>query len=72
MANERIVYVYDMYLNGTKISVSLAIVVFERAGKGTRLTVTEHGAFLDGYDDAGAREHGTGILLDQLGASLTP
>jgi len=30
----------------------------------------EQGAFLDGYDDAGAREHGTGALLDALGASL--
>ena len=69
--NERIVYVYDMFVDGTKISVSLAIVQFARDGKGTRLGVTEHGAFLDGYDDAGGREHGTGILLDQLGRALT-
>ena len=34
------------------------------------LTITEHGAFLDGYDDSGSREHGTGFLLDRLGASL--
>jgi hypothetical protein len=26
--------------------------------------------FLDGYDDAGKRKHGTGDLLDKLGASL--
>ncbi len=32
--------------------------------------MTEQGAFLDGYDDAGSREHGTGFLLDKLGASL--
>ena len=32
--------------------------------------VTEQGAFLDGYDDAGSREQGTGLLLDALGASL--
>lgn len=70
VANERIVYVYDMYVNGTKISVSLATVTFEKAGKGTKLTVTEQGVFLDGYDDAGSREHGTGILLDRLGQSL--
>jgi hypothetical protein len=38
---------------------------------GTRLRVTEQGAFLDGYDDAGSREHGTGLLLDRLGASTT-
>ena len=41
------------------------------AGPGrTTLKVTEQGAFLDGYDDAGSREHGTGFLLDKLGASL--
>ena len=34
------------------------------------LKITEQGAFLDGYDDAGSREHGTGHLLDALGASL--
>jgi len=68
--NERIVYVYDMYVNGTKISVSLATVSFETVGKGTKLTITEQGAFLDSYDDAGGREHGTGILMDQLGKSL--
>jgi hypothetical protein len=32
--------------------------------------MTEQGAFLDGYDDAGSREHGTAILLDRVGASL--
>jgi hypothetical protein len=33
--------------------------------------VTEQGAFLDGYDDAGSRERGTNQLLDMLGASLS-
>ena len=69
--DQRIVYVYDMYVDGTKTSVSLATVTFEQAGKGTKVTITEQGAFLDGYDDAGGREHGTGVLLDQLGKSLT-
>lgn len=59
-----------MHINGKMISVSLATVQFLKAGNGTRLIVTEQGSFLDGYDDAGAREHGTGILLDQLGKSL--
>ena len=71
LANQRIVYVYDMHIDGKKISVSLATLTFAKAGKGTKLTVTENGVFLDGYDDNGSREHGTGILLDQLGASLT-
>ena len=70
--NERIVTSYVMHLGETKISVSLATVELRPEGAGTRLTLTELGAYLDGYDDAGAREHGTGELLDALGASLKP
>ena len=68
--NERIVYAYDMHMDDRHISVSLATVEFKPAGTGTRLIVTEQGAFLDGYDDAGSREHGTGWLLDLLGKAL--
>jgi len=68
--NERLVYAYDLSQDDRKISVSLATLQLESEAGGTRLTVTEQGAFLDGYDDAGAREHGTGALLDRLGASL--
>ena len=39
---------------------------FLPAGSATRLIVTEQGAFLDGYDDAGSREQGTRWLLDKL------
>ncbi|HXZ00281.1 MAG TPA: SRPBCC family protein [Stellaceae bacterium] len=70
VANERIVYAYDMHLDDRHISVSLATVTFKPAGAGTRLILTEQGVFLDGYDDAGARERGTGGLLDRLGAAL--
>lgn len=68
--NERIVYTYDMHLDDMRISVSLTTIEFKATGAGTRLVFTEYGAYLDGYDDAGAREHGSGILLDQLGAEL--
>ena len=68
--NERLVYCYQMFLDARKISVSLATLQLEPAGDGTRLKVAEQGAFLDGYDDAGSRERGTGELLDALGASL--
>jgi hypothetical protein len=44
--------------------------VGKRDGGGTKLMVAEQGAFLDGYDDSGSREHGTAYLLDGLGASL--
>jgi uncharacterized protein YndB with AHSA1/START domain len=66
----RLVYCYEMTLDGRKISVSLATMEIIETGTGTRLVVTEQGAFLDGYDDAGKREEGTGFLLDRLGASL--
>ena len=67
---ERIVYVYEMHQNDTKISASLATLEFKPAPDGTRLVVTEQGAFLDGYDDAGSREHGTNELLNRVGKSL--
>jgi len=50
--------------------VSLATLQLAAAEGRTTLKVAEQGAFLDGYDDAGSREHGTGLLLDALGASL--
>lgn len=68
--NERIIYSYTMELSGRRISVSQASLQFKPDGNGTRLTVTEYGDFLDGYDDAGSRERGTGDLLDRLGKSL--
>lgn len=68
--NERLVYSYVMHLNDKKISASLATMQLNSEDGGTKLNVTEQGAFLDGYDDAGSREHGTGYLLDRLGASL--
>jgi uncharacterized protein YndB with AHSA1/START domain len=69
--NARLVYSYDMWLDARKISVSLATMELVADGPNrTTLKVTEQGAFLDGYDDAGSREHGTGMLIDALGASL--
>jgi uncharacterized protein YndB with AHSA1/START domain len=70
LADERIVYSYEMHLDDRKISVSLATLELKPAGADTRLVMTEQGAFLDGYDDAGSREHGSNFLLDALGNSL--
>jgi uncharacterized protein YndB with AHSA1/START domain len=66
----RIIYAYDMYMDETRISVSLATVQLEPVATGTRLTLTEHGAFLDGLDFAAQRKQGTGSLLDALGQAL--
>ena len=68
--DRRIVYVYEMYLDERKISVSLATVEFRPHANGTRLVITEQGAFLNGYRDESAREAGTNGLLDQLVVSL--
>ena len=66
----RIIYSYVLYLDGRKISVSQAAIEIRPEGKGAKLVLTEYGDYLDGYDDAGAREHGTNFLMDALGKSL--
>ncbi|MFP5390236.1 MAG: SRPBCC family protein [Gammaproteobacteria bacterium] len=68
--NERLVYTYEMFLNERKISVSLATFELRADGTGTQVVLTEQGVFLDGYDDAGSREHGTNYLLDALGKAV--
>jgi uncharacterized protein YndB with AHSA1/START domain len=68
--DERLVYAYEMHLDDRKISVSLATLEIKPSGTATRLVMSEQGAFLDGYDDAGSREHGSNFLLDALGKSL--
>jgi uncharacterized protein YndB with AHSA1/START domain len=68
--DRRIVYSYTMHVDEKKISVSLATIELVPAGKGTKLILTEQGAFLDGYDDAGSRERGTGSLIAALEKSL--
>jgi uncharacterized protein YndB with AHSA1/START domain len=68
--DERIVWTYEMHMDDARISVSLAAVELEPSGDGTKLTYTEHGAYLDGLDKPEMREQGTGSLLDSLGEEL--
>jgi uncharacterized protein YndB with AHSA1/START domain len=68
--NERIISTYEMHMDATRSSVSIATVEFEPAGEGTTLRYTEQGAFLDGLDSVASREQGTRDLLDALGESL--
>jgi uncharacterized protein YndB with AHSA1/START domain len=70
--NERIVFAYDLSLDERLVSVSLTTIEFEPDGDGTRLSVTEQGAFLDERDDPSVRENGTGALLKALGRFLEP
>jgi uncharacterized protein YndB with AHSA1/START domain len=68
--DERIVYAYDMYMDDTRISVSLGTVELSPDGDGTRLVYTEKGAYLDGHDTPEQRQEGTEQLFDALGQSL--
>lgn len=68
--NERIVWAYDMLMDGRRISVSIASAEFFGAPGGTRLVLTEHGAYLDGLDTNDQRREGTEQFLANLGRYL--
>jgi uncharacterized protein YndB with AHSA1/START domain len=68
--DHRIVYCYEMYAGQDRMSVSIATVVIEPAGRSTKLTYTEQGVFLDDIDKPEARREGTEWLLDNLGTYL--
>jgi uncharacterized protein YndB with AHSA1/START domain len=68
--DRRIVYAYEVKIDGVRHSVSIAAVEFDADGTGTRLTVTEQGAFLDGHEIPDERIGGTEWVLDRLGEFL--
>jgi uncharacterized protein YndB with AHSA1/START domain len=68
---ERIVYTSTLSAGNDVMTVSVTTVEFSPAEGGTRLVLTEHGAFLDGREEPGWREHGTAAQLDALAAQLT-
>jgi len=68
--DRRLVYGYEMHLDARKISVSLACVEIEPHADGVKLKVAEQAVFLDGYEDNGARERGTAMLMDKLVATI--
>ena len=70
---ERIVYVYDMFIDETPMSTSLAIIELRPDGAGTHLVMTESAAYYDQFatrESLLGREHGTNALFDALAASL--
>jgi uncharacterized protein YndB with AHSA1/START domain len=72
---QRIIYSYEMYADGVRMSVSLATIEFAAGGNGsgTALTWTEQGAFLDGVDGPDAsslRQGGTKEMLAGLARYL--
>ena len=63
----RIVSTYDMWLDGTHMSTSIASFEFESIPEGTRLTHVEHGVFFDQFwADAPQREEGMRGILEEL------
>ena len=54
-----------MDIDGNRISVSVATIELKPEGKGTRLTYTEQGAFLDGFDFPAQREEGCRELYEK-------
>ena len=68
--DERIVHSYVMDRDELRVSASIATIQLFAEGDGTRLVLTEQGAFLDGQDTPAAREHGTRELLEVLAGAL--
>ncbi|CAN5123993.1 SRPBCC family protein [soil metagenome] len=62
---ERVLFAYQMYENGKRLSVSVTTVEFKAEGSGTRLVLTEQGAYFDG-DDPEGRKAGWTELTERL------
>jgi uncharacterized protein YndB with AHSA1/START domain len=69
---QRIVFTYDMWIDGRHLSTSVTTIALEPDGDQTRLTYTEQGVHFDGLDSVEGREEGSTGLLDQLGSYLAP
>ncbi|WP_067664314.1 SRPBCC family protein [Nocardia miyunensis] len=67
----RIVYTSTLSEGEVLSTVSLTTVEFAATDSGARLTLTEHGAYLDGREQPSWREQGTGDQLTALGEVLT-
>lgn len=68
--DQRIVYAYEMRVDDTRVSVSLATVEVHAEGRRTRLVFTEQVVFLDGHGDLEEREEGTRVGFDRLAIAL--
>jgi uncharacterized protein YndB with AHSA1/START domain len=57
--DQKLVYSYDLHLNGAFHSVTLSSLMLEPEGGSTRVSYTEQIVFLDGRDGTADRQHGT-------------
>lgn len=66
----RIISSFTMHVGDTLLTASLLTLEFSTTATGSRLSLTEQLAFLDGCDHIADREAGTNALLDMLEAWL--
>lgn len=69
--HDRIVTTYDMWIDGTHMSTSLASLEFESIDDGTRFTHTEHGVFFDGFWADGPNRENAACRPGELPGNLT-
>jgi uncharacterized protein YndB with AHSA1/START domain len=73
--DQRIVFVYDMWVNGGLISVTLATAAFAAKGKSAQLAYSEQSVYFDtpfapASKGPAGRKQGTEQLLDQLARAV--
>jgi uncharacterized protein YndB with AHSA1/START domain len=71
VADERIVFASSLHMGTDLATVSVTTVELRPDGDGTRLELTEYGAFLDGREEPAWRERGTADQLAALGKELS-
>jgi uncharacterized protein YndB with AHSA1/START domain len=68
---ERLVFAYWMTIGGEALSSSLCAMQLESVAGGTKLTFTEHTAYLNGEDGGASRREGSIGLLERLARELS-
>jgi uncharacterized protein YndB with AHSA1/START domain len=66
----RVVYSSTILAGEILTTVSMTTVEFIADGDGSRLILTEFGAFLDGHEEPSSRKQGTASWLDAVGSEL--
>lgn len=71
VAEQRIIYAYEMSFSGERLSASLVTIVLTQDGSRTHMKFTEQAAFLTGEGAIDQRIAGTNEGLDRLVAAVT-
>ena len=67
---ERIVFAYDIGVDGRRLSVSLVTVALRATPQGTHMDYVEQLTYLDGHEDRAERMRGTAQGLDRLALAV--